>query len=215
VDEELSGDTLIGKHYHPLVSPNGIAIEIHRCFGALNAMLPPVEVLRHAVAVEVNGVSVSTPSKEHLLAHHVLHAQERRRDQLWPAPRHIAELAVLIDAGNTDINWSQLLERLSYRGRVGALRRISRSARDLLEAVRSGQSIFSIRGTTGNRHDRFLRRFPNARYADPAYLYDMWFADKLERLGARLATRRGAALLCRRIASRKFWSRAAAELRSV
>ncbi len=214
--QQLSTDPWIGKHYPPLLSPDGlIALEVHRCLGRPSVMLPPEEVLQQAVALNIDGVSICVPRKEHILAHQILHAQDRWRDRLWPLPHQVYDLSLLVDTWHGAVEWAALTRRLVYQGNVPELRRLSASALALLEAVRAGHSVFSAKAPPRNNHDRLLRRFPAFRYVDPFYMSDTWVSGKVSRLVARVITRGGAAWLCRRIATREFWSRAAAELKSV
>jgi hypothetical protein len=216
LDEELYSDPLIGNHYPPLLSPDGfIAVEIHRCFRRLNAMLSPDEVFREAIELELRGASIRVPRKEHILAHHVLHAQERRRDRLWPRVHQVADLGFLIEAWDGLLEWPSIFQQLAYQGDVCELRDISRSATELLSAVRAGESVFTARAAPANIHDCVLRRFPALKYIDPLYMTDMWVAGKFHGLRKRLMTRQGRAWLRRRAMSNTFWTRARADLRAV
>jgi hypothetical protein len=214
-EQHLSSDTLIGKHYHPLVAPNGITVEVHRCLGVLNSSLTPQEIMRDAIALERGRAQIRIPRREHILIHHVLHAQERLRDRLWPRVQQLIDLKILVDGWEDSLDWAYVYEHLRCEGKARGLQSISRSAAELLQCVREGQSAFCAMPAATGIHDRLLRRFPFARHFDPAYMSSMWAGEKVRRLRKRLTGAEGRAWLRRRVVSREFWSRTAAELRAI
>jgi hypothetical protein len=216
-DQDLDRNALFARHYHALISPNKfVTVEIHRCLGPISPLLRPNDVLEGAILSHVQGASILIPNPVHAIAHHILHAQEVWRERVWPQPRHLYDLRLIVAAHGHNLDWPSILQHVLYSGNDRELRLLSNAAIGFLHAAGIADNL-SYLGTPWrpNRRLRLLRKCPYLRYIDPYYMNTMFLSARLKRAVMYLRTVSGMKILVKRIGTVSFWSSVVSQLKSI
>ncbi len=186
-DDYLPGDTNFGHHYFPLRRQKGVWVELHHSLGGgtSRSILPVREVLKNSLRRDLDGVRLRVPSPEHLVTHHILHAQihNAHNEGIWPSLRTVYDLVSLQKRFGDSINWSSIEARFRLNRRSGAL-----AAHLLLaEHTLAMKTPIPIRMAALTRlrwyHISALRRFPALRWIDPLYLFSRIVIPRARRVG--------------------------------
>ena len=113
-------------HGAPLVHKHtGIQVELHRALSVpqFAALLSAKDALRRATPISANGMTFSVLAPTDRIVHHVLHAQLHHQgaQSAIVGLRQLVDMAILIDAFGSDIDWTEVEFRFASYGYADVL----------------------------------------------------------------------------------------------
>ncbi len=113
-------------HGAPLVHAHtGIRVELHRALSVpqFAALLPAQDALRRAAPISASGMTFSVLAPTDRIVHHVLHAQLHHQgaQSAIVGLRQLVDLAILVDAFGSDIDWTDAGFRFASNGYADVL----------------------------------------------------------------------------------------------
>jgi hypothetical protein len=113
-------------HNAPLYHEHtGIRIELHRAFAVppFAALLSAHDALRRAAPVSADGITFAVLAPADRIVHHILHAQLHHKgaQSAVVGLRQLVDLAILIDAFGSDIDWTDVEFRFASNGYADVL----------------------------------------------------------------------------------------------
>ena len=108
-------------HDAPLVHEHtGIRVELHRAitYPQFASLLSAQDASRHATPISANGMTFSVLAPTDRIVHHVLHAQLHHEgaQSAIVGLRQLVDMAILIDAFGSDIDWTEVGFRFASNG---------------------------------------------------------------------------------------------------
>ena len=108
-------------HDAPLVHKHtGIRVELHRAitYPQFASLLSAQDASRHATPISANGMTFSVLAPTDRIVHHVLHAQLHHKgaQSAVVGLRQLVDMAILIDAFGSDIDWTEVGFRFASNG---------------------------------------------------------------------------------------------------
>lgn len=211
------------RHHYPQLQrletedgPGSPPVELHHSLGIGRAgrLLDGEEVLRNSRLVESRQARIRVPSAEHLAIHLILHSQLHHSysERIWPPLGAMCDLAMLIEHFGIQLDWSAVRERFRAHGEESTL---------LLHLLQLEETLgiavpLSIRlswiGLARWKRRQFLNRWPNLRFADPAYLVLSTLSRRLRLLRSIASAPRGRQLAARMLLETDFYRRLLAEI---
>lgn len=183
-----------GHHYFPLRRPANIWVEIHHSIGGRTSrsILPSSEMLKDSVVTGFQGAKIRLPSPEHLITHHVVHAQihHAHAEGIWPPLRTMCDLALLLERFGNEVDWSSVQARFRRNCQEGALA-IHLLLAERVWGIKPPLRIRMNSGTKLRLHRiDILRRFPNLRWIDPVYMFSRGVIPRVREIENRISVGR-------------------------
>lgn len=209
-------ELVVGNAYPPLWRESSVEIDLHRrlCLGVCGSFLSSSEVLRDSVIRSFEGLSIRTPSPEHLITHHIMHSQmhDRYRERIWPSLRTLYDFILLQRRFAGEFCWANIEERFRKNGQYAVLAMYLLQVENVLGvecALRPKKP-----GVTRFRWWRreALRRAPLLRLVDPLYLVSAGLRPRTP-LREILSVPGGGRYLLAKLFTRSFYARRIANLR--
>jgi hypothetical protein len=179
------------RHHHPpLRRPGSISVEIHHTLatGRSATILPVHEVFERATPHAFGTSRASTPSPEHLVTHLILHSQfvHPYNERIWPPLRALYDLVKLQNRFAESIDWEAVSRRFRKSRHYGTFALHLLDVNDELGL----DPPFTIQFGGITRlcwyRRKLLRRWPQIRYFDPAYMFSIVCTRRLRILSAAL-----------------------------
>jgi Uncharacterised nucleotidyltransferase len=108
------------QHIDPLGRPGDLAsVEIHRHVGMQRRVLPAEEVLHQAIPLNYDGRTFCVPTPTHRAIHAIFHSEVQAQSNyaLGRIPlRYLHDLMLLRGKHDPEIDWDEVMSRLSARG---------------------------------------------------------------------------------------------------
>jgi hypothetical protein len=190
-----------GHHYFPLRRRGGAWVELHHSLGGgtSRSIIPSEEVLKNSLCLDFAGVKIRVPCPQHLVLHHIVHAQihHGHSEGIWPSLRTVYDLVSLQHRFKDSFDWPSIENRFRVNRRRGAL-----AMHLLLAEERLGAKYpIQIRMTPGTAlrwsHIKVLRKYPRLRWIDPLYLLGRLIIPRGRMLGNLLRISAGRSYLLR------------------
>jgi len=103
----------------------GIRVELHRALSVpqFAALLPAQDALRRAAPISANGMTFSVLAPTDRIVHHVQHTQLHHQgaQSAIVELRQLVDLAILVDAFGSDIDWTDVEFRFASNGYADVL----------------------------------------------------------------------------------------------
>ena len=180
-------DPSFGHHYFPLRRGLGAWVELHHTLGGgtSRSILPTAEVVKESACHQLGDARVKVPCPEHLVIHHIIHAQIHHSpsEGIWPLLRTGYDLLSLQKRFQGSIDWLSIENRFRSSRREGVLAVFLL----LTDATWGTRAPIAIRMTALTKlrwyHVKVLRRFPDFRWIDPFYVFLRIIVPRARRIG--------------------------------